>query len=242
MMSSKPEISVVLPVYNQADHIEKIVRGYLAVFESLRHPTEFILVVNGNRDGSLEHCRRLEKDAPGVIAIHNEKPGWGLAVRTGLNAAKGQILCYTNSARTSPHILAMHIMLATANPGWVIKANRKLRHPFVRKFGSVLYNLQCRYLFDLPAWDVNGTPKVFSREQFAKLGLEEDGDLVDVEFIVKCRDNGFRILEAPIVSPIRHGNASTTNYGSAVKMYWGAFRLWRRLNHGPDGRSARDGE
>lgn len=228
-MSDRPEISVILPIYNQADHVESVVRGYVAAFESLRHTAEFILVVNGNRDGSLDCCRGLEADNQSVRCIHNQTPGWGLAVRTGLAAAKGDILCYTNSARTTAHILAMHVMVALANPHWVIKANRRLRYPFMRRAGSVLYNVQCRYLFDLPVWDVNGTPKVFDRRMYECLNLKENGDLIDVELIAKCRIQQLPILEVPIVSAERHSNESTTNYFSAFTMYRGAFRLWREL-------------
>ena len=118
-------------------------------------------------------------------------------------------------------------MLALANPGLVIKANRRLRHPFVRRMGSVFYNVQCRNLFDLPVWDVNGTPKVFSRDVLDHLDLKENGDLIDLEFIVRCKELGIQILEVPIVSTVRHGGESTTNWVSAIKMYWGAFRMWR---------------
>jgi glycosyltransferase involved in cell wall biosynthesis len=231
-MTDRTEISIVLPVYNQADHIEEVVNGYLGAFASFKHASEFILVVNGNRDGSLDCCRRLDRIHPTVRCVHNDRPGWGRAVRTGLEAACGDILCYTNSARTSPHILALHVMVALANSGWVIKANRRLRHPFVRRAGSVLYNAQCRYLFDLAVWDVNGTPKVFDREAFERLQLKEDGDLVDVELLVRSQMLGLPILEVPIVAPERHGSESTTNYASAFTMYTGAFRLWRKLRQG----------
>lgn len=224
-MSDTPRVSVVLPVYNQADHIEQIVGNYIAALDALKYPVEILLVVNGDRDGSLECCGKLERELDSVRVLHNEAPGWGLAVRTGLAAAKGDILCYTNSARTEPHVLALHIILAAANPGMVIKANRRLRYPFMRRLGSVLYNVQCRTLFDLPVWDLNGTPKVFDRDLFPALDLREDGDLIDLEFILRCKQLNRQILEVPIVSAMRHGGESTTKIGSGLKMYWGAFRM-----------------
>ena len=109
----------------------------------------------------------------------------------------------------------------------------------VRRIGSVLYNVECRTLFDLPVWDVNGTPKVFSRDVAGQLNLQEDGDLIDLEFIVRCTQLGVQILEVPIVSAVRHGGESTTNYYSAVRMYWGAFKMqraakqWNRMGEAP---------
>jgi glycosyltransferase involved in cell wall biosynthesis len=240
-MSMQPDISIVLPVYNQADHIRGIVEGYLAALDNLKHSAEIVLVVNASRDGSLECCQALCQCYGSLKVLHDDQPGWGRAVRTGLAAAAGRILCYTNSARTSSYVLALHIMLALANPGHVIKANRRLRHPLLRRMGSVLYNAECRTLFDLPVWDVNGTPKVFDRDALDRLQLTENGDLVDLEFIVKCQELGLQILEVPVVSAVRHGGESTTNVGSAWKMYYGAFSMWlsRRGNQGPPGGNAR---
>jgi len=235
-MNDSPHISVILPVYQQADHIEQIVNGYVTALESLKYSVEIILVVNASLDGSLECCRRLEQNDARVRVLHNEQPGWGRAVRSGLSASRGRILAYTNSARTSPYILALHLMLAATNSELVIKANRRLRLPLVRRIGSVLYNVECRTLFDLPVWDVNGTPKVFNREIFEKLDLRENGDLIDLEFILRCKELGLQLLEIPIVSEVRHGGESTTNLFSAFKMYWGAFLMRYRLNNdkGPD--------
>jgi len=220
----------VLPVYRQADHIEEIVKEYLAALDHFKHSVEILLVVNSKGDGSLECCKRIEENNDFVRVFYNEQPGWGLAVRTGLSAARGETLCYTNSARTSAHVLAVHIMLAVTNPDQMIKANRRLRHPLVRRIGSVLYNVECRNLYDLPVWDINGTPKAFSREICDRLNLQEDGDLIDLEFILRCKQLDIQIIEVPIVSEIRHGGESTTNFISAYKMYWGAYKMRRILN------------
>lgn len=240
-METPPKVSIVLPVYNQADHIEHITQSYFRALDNLKHSAEIILVVNASRDGSLECCRQLEREHDGAVTVlNNDQPGWGRAVRTGIAEARGDIVCYTNSARTDSYTLALHIMVATTNPALVIKANRRLRHPFARRIGSVLYNVQCRTLFDLPVWDVNGTPKVFSREVGKQLNLQEDGDLIDLEFIVRCKQLGYQILEVPIVSAVRHGGESTTNYYSAVRMYWGAFQMqraakeWNTTRRGPE--------
>ncbi len=224
-MSGSPKVSIVLPVYNQGDHIEHIAQSYFRALDNLKHSAEILLVVNASRDGSLERCRKLESEYDSVRVFHNELPGWGRAVRTGLAEARGEVICYTNSARTDAYTLALHVMVAVTNPTLVIKANRRLRHPFMRRLGSVLYNVECRTLFDLPVWDVNGTPKIFSRDVCKQLDLQEDGDLIDLEFILRCKQLGLQILEVPIVSSVRHGGESTTNYYSAVKMYWGAFRM-----------------
>lgn len=220
-------ISIILPVYNQADHIELIVDEYEAVLGRIPNPHELILVVNGSRDQSLDVCRALDAKYPAVRTLHSDKGGWGLAVRLGLAAAQGEIVCYTNSARTSAQELALFLVYATVNEDVVIKANRKIRDNWQRRLGSLLYNLEVRALFDVPYWDINGTPKVFPRKFDRLLRLTCDDDLIDAEFNAVCREAGYQVLEIPVFSTRRHGGKSTTRYGSALRMYVGAYRLWQ---------------
>jgi glycosyltransferase involved in cell wall biosynthesis len=220
-------ISVVLPVYNQADHVGLVVAEYEEALERLPAPHELVLVVNGSTDRSLDVCRELEHARDTVRVVASELGGWGRAVRLGLQAARGDLLCYTNLARTSPEDLTLLLLYATVQPDVVVKANRKIRDSATRRIASLLYNLECRALFDLSYWDVNGTPKVFPRSLDKLMQLSRDDDLIDVEFNVICRREGYRMLEVPIFSNRRHGGSSTTGYFSAAKLYWGAVTLWR---------------
>ena len=222
-------ISVILPVYNQADHVGGVVNEFERSLTRLPVPHELLLVVNGSRDGSLETCRQLEAQLPTVRVLHSERGGWGLAVRMGIDSARGDLLCYSNLARTSAEDLTLLLLYATVHPGVVIKANRKIRDSVYRRLGSLLYNLECRALFDLSYWDINGTPKVFPRSLDALLHLSRDDDLVDAEFNIACRRENYTVLEVPIFSNERHGGDTTTNHWTALKLYWGAVRLWRSL-------------
>ena len=57
--------SVVLPVYNQADHIESVLLEYIAALQRLDFSTELLPVINGpRRDRSVEICRSLEAATP----------------------------------------------------------------------------------------------------------------------------------------------------------------------------------
>jgi glycosyltransferase involved in cell wall biosynthesis len=222
-------ISVVLPVHNQADHVSPVVRSYDEALTRLPPPHEILLVVNGTADGSLEVCRELEKQNEAVRVLESEKAGWGRAVLLGLESARGDLLCYTNLARTRAEDLTLLLLYAVVHPNVVVKANRKIRDSLYRRLGSLLYNLECRQLFDLPYWDINGTPKVFPRTLDRLLKLTREDDLIDVEFNLICRREGYPVLEVPILSNLRHGGKSTTSHLSALKLYWGAFRMWREL-------------
>lgn len=145
-MQSRELTSIVLPVYNQADHIGDVVKQYEAILPHIFHET--ILVVNGGEDESLDVCRALEAQYGTVRTAYCQQKGWGRALKLGLRVAKGDVLCYTNAARTQPSDLKRFIHAALDNPAMVVKAKRHRRRPLKRKLGTLLYNLECstRYL------------------------------------------------------------------------------------------------
>jgi glycosyltransferase involved in cell wall biosynthesis len=229
-----PLVSVVLPVYNQADHIADVVREHEAILSRLPTPHETLLVVNGSWDGSLEVCQALVGSYPAVRVIDSVKGGWGLAVKLGLSEARGDVLCFTNSARTGPQDLLLLLHYALTDPSVVVTANRKMRKGWLRRVGTLLYTLECRLLFDLPNLDINGTPKVFPRHFDKLLALTHDDYLIDLEFMATCRREGYPIFEVPIFrSNRRYGGTSTTTIRVALKLYWDAYRFRREIGRSP---------
>ncbi len=223
-----PDISIILPVYNQAEHIGEVCREYEAKLQTLPYTYELLLIVNGCVDNSLEICEALAAESPTVRCIESKQGRWGLAVRLGIADARGATICYTNSARTPAQVLQLHVIYALANPGVVVKANRRIRESLQRRLGSLLYNLECRMLFDLAYWDINGTPKVFPAEYEPLRSLQRDDDLIDLEFNIICREQNYPMLEIPVFSTRRHGGKSTTSIRSALRMYVGALKMWRQ--------------
>jgi glycosyltransferase involved in cell wall biosynthesis len=222
-------VSVVLPVHNQADHVGEVVREYETALERIPAAHELILVVNGCSDSSADVCRELESSLGSVRVVESARGGWGRAVLLGLEASKGDVLAYTNLARTRAEELTLLLLYGLVHPDVVVKANRKIRDSLYRRMGSLLYNLECRALFDLSYWDINGTPKVFPRSLGKLLELTRTDDLIDLEFHVVCRREGYRVLEVPIFSNIRRGGKSTTSHRSALALYWGAVSMWQHL-------------
>lgn len=224
-MTIQPQISIILPVYNQEEHIGSVVDEYEQALATLERTHELILVVNACRDRSAQICRELAQKYPAVRVLESERGGWGLAVRLGLTAARGDFICYTNSARTTAQDLILMVLYAVAFPKVVVKANRKIRESFLRRLGSLFYNLECRLLFDLSYWDINGTPKVFPRAFGKLLQLAREDDLIDLEFNWTCKREHYPIIEVPIFSTRRHGGKSTTRLRSAMHMYAGALKM-----------------
>lgn len=220
-------VSIVLPIHNQADHLADMVRQHVAALLAARLAHEVLLVPNACRDQSPAMCQALAEEIESVRVVESDRGGWGRAVRTGLAAAEGELVCYTNSARTTSEDLVLLISLAQAHPDLVVKANRRIREHWTRRLGSLLYNLECRLLFDLATWDINGTPKVFPRHHRPLIELQRDDDLIDAEFCARCRQHDYRVVEVPIFTTRRWGGRSTTGLRSAMHMYRGAIELWR---------------
>jgi glycosyltransferase involved in cell wall biosynthesis len=229
MRPSERSLSVVLPVHQQADHIVDVVSSLYEAVADLASAVQFVVVVNASTDASAELCRGLAARFEGLVVLERAAPGWGAAVRDGLAHANGDVIVFTNSARTTGADLRTAVALAMLNPDHAVKAVRRTRDRLFRRLGSVLYNFEAKALFGLASWDVNGTPKVFPREFAGLLALAEGGDLLDLEWLVTCDRQSYPLIEFPVTSVRRHGGKSTTRVKSAFRMYWGALRLRRRL-------------
>lgn len=227
-MTTEALISLVLPCRNQADHIGRVLAGYLAALDKLQCPFELVVVPNASTDGTYEAVARLGSADPRVRVVENPLGGWGRSVRTGLAAAGGAILAYTNTARTDPATVPAFVKRFLESGAGIVKARREARHAPLREFGSMLYNLEAKLCFRVSSRDVNGTPKVFGRKVYESASLRADGDLLDLELMRHVAAQGLSVVEIPVCGFSRHGGKSSTTYKSALKMYTGALGMWLR--------------
>ena len=87
-MNIKPEISVLIPAYNEAEIIADVVSGVRATMERLNRPYE-ILVID---DGSTDETALQAQNAGARVISHPYNIGNGAAVKTGIRQAKGDVL------------------------------------------------------------------------------------------------------------------------------------------------------
>ena len=76
--------SIILPVYNQADHIREIAIDHIRALEKVNFEYELLLVVNNSRDESFIVCQSLAAENKMIRTLNIEAGGWGLAVKAGL--------------------------------------------------------------------------------------------------------------------------------------------------------------
>jgi len=87
-LNIKPEISLLIPAYNEAEIIADVVSGLRVAMEKLNRPYE-ILVID---DGSSDETALRAQDAGARVISHPYNIGNGAAVKTGIRQAKGDIL------------------------------------------------------------------------------------------------------------------------------------------------------
>ncbi len=225
----KPKISVILPIYNQSSQLEYLFEQYTSKLDTLNVSWELLFVVNGSKDDSHEKALAFSKQNLKVKTFNLEKGGWGRAVKFGISKAEGELVCYTNSARTAIEDLILVLKCSLVNDDIVIKTTRVIRESFVRKVGSMVYNYENRVLLGTPLWDVNGTPKVIPSKYLDGLNIFSEGDLIDAEIMAKLFRKNVQLIEILITSTKRISGKSTTKFSSALKMYKGLFKLKKQL-------------
>jgi glycosyltransferase involved in cell wall biosynthesis len=95
-----PEVSVVLPCFNERDHIELEVKRIRAALETAGLSYELVCVDDGSTDGTREVLAGLD----GIRAIllpHNQ--GSGTARRIGTQQARGRVVVWTDADMTYPN-------------------------------------------------------------------------------------------------------------------------------------------
>ena len=88
-MTATPQLSVVVPVFNEQDNVGPLLREILA---ALRGKVDFetIFVDDNSRDGTLAALQALKAEAPELRVLHHERQsGQSTAIRTGVKVARG---------------------------------------------------------------------------------------------------------------------------------------------------------
>ena len=87
---STPELSVVVPVFNEQDNVAPLVGEIVAALRG-RIPFEIVYVDDHSRDGTLAALQQLKQDVPELRVLrHVSQSGQSTAVRTGVKAARGR--------------------------------------------------------------------------------------------------------------------------------------------------------
>jgi glycosyltransferase involved in cell wall biosynthesis len=139
------DVSIILPVYNEAEHLVQEVDRVRASMDASEYSYEIIVVDDGSSDNSAEVARRI----PGIRFIHFlENRGSGSARKAGTKAARGRVTVWTDVDMTYPNDTIPQLVKELDGYDQVVGARtteegtvKALRVPakwFIRKLASFL--------------------------------------------------------------------------------------------------------
>jgi dolichol-phosphate mannosyltransferase len=89
--TAQPDLSVVIPVYNEEDNLPRLYERLIAALDPIGLTYEMVFVDDGSRDGSLAHLRALAASDPRVVAVELARNfGHQVAISAGLDHSRGQ--------------------------------------------------------------------------------------------------------------------------------------------------------
>ena len=93
MTSLRPEVSVVIPVYNEVENVPDLHRELTRALETMGRPYEIIVVDDGSRDGTLERLLEIEAADPRLRVLRLRRNfGQTAAFSAGFDHARGDVV------------------------------------------------------------------------------------------------------------------------------------------------------
>jgi glycosyltransferase involved in cell wall biosynthesis len=216
-----PLLSVVMPVYNERNTVEEIIRRVLAVPVRI----ELIVVDDGSKDGSAEILDRLEKEL-GFTLLRQANAGKGAALRNGFRVVTGDLVVIQDAdLEYSPEEYPDLIELICKGHADVVYGSRFLgRHRvflFTHYLGNRIVTLATNILYNTMLTDMETCYKAMRVEVLRSFTLESNGFGIEPEITAKIFKRGYRVYEIPITYAGR-------NYDEGKKITWtaGFGALW----------------
>jgi dolichyl-phosphate beta-glucosyltransferase len=230
-----PELSLVLPAYNEAWRLPP----YLAAIRAYASRTwgpggyEVIVVDDGSTDGLIEQLGLWQKTWPELRLLRQDvNQGKGAAVRRGMLAARGRRWLLADADGATP--IEEETRLRQALDGGAdlaIGCRLGVQRQVQRRLTGLAFSaLACR-LFGLRVRDTQCGFKMFTAEAGRRLFLlvEEAGYLFDLELLWWAERLGCHLAEVPIRWHEMAGS-KVRLLRDGGRMLLGLMRLWRKLS------------
>lgn len=223
-------LGVVIPCYNEAATIEKVVRRVRAVGLA----TEIIIVDDGSTDGTREALERIEAEGSEEVRIilHEHNQGKGAALRTGFAAASTDILLIQDAdleydPREYPTLLRpIHEGIAMVVYGSRFLGGPRKAMNFWNMVANKTLTLVTNILYNAILSDMETCYKVFRREVVQDMTIRARGFEFEPEFTAKVLKQGIRIYEVPISY-----NGREWDEGKKIRWTDAPLALWTLIKY-----------
>ena len=217
-----PLLSVVMPVFNERETIDEIIRRVLAV--PVRK--ELIVVDDCSTDGTRDMLKELQQRHGFRLCLQDRNRGKGAALRRGFAEVTGDLVLVQDAdLEYSPEEYPDLIGLICEGRADVVYGSRFLgRHRvflFTHYLGNRFLTLLTNVLYNTMLTDMETCYKVMRTEVLRSFALRSDGFGIEPELTAKIFKRGFRVYEVPITYDGR-------GYDEGKKITWrdGIVALW----------------
>src|SRR5208283_1208620 len=223
-MTSKVDlVSVVIPTLNEAGNI---LEALITIEKELDYPKEIIVVDGNSTDGTLE----IVKDMDFCRLIIEPRRGYGLALRTGMKNAKGNIIVMVDGDGTYEvrHINRMLAKMVEKDADMVL-ATRMYDPNKAMGFMNFLGNKVITWCFDFFysqfLSDTQSGFRAISHQAIDNVELNEGDMAYATEMLIKFAKEGFTMIEVPTTYKARkYGKPKLRRFKSGIEIFSIIFR------------------
>jgi len=163
-VEAPPQVTVVLPCYNERDHVEQEVKRIRAALEAAGMTYELLCIDDGSTDGT----REVLQSIPGIRTIlFPRNQGSGTARRIGTQEAKGDVVVWTDADMTYPNELIPDLVRELDDDYDQVVGARRTEagtYKFFRVPAKWAIRRLASYLTNTPIPDLNSGLRAFKRQ------------------------------------------------------------------------------
>jgi len=229
-------LSLVIPAYNEQERLNRSLGRVVGYLRRRGKPFEIVVVDDGSTDGTAALVEKhASLDGRVRLVCHPENLGKGRAVRTGVYAARGDYVIFSDADLSTPIETADEFMVHLTNGSDVVVGNRRMgesrlerRQPPIREFLGRVFTRLTRFLLRSPVSDQTCGFKGFKRraaiETFSRQRVFDWSFDAEILHIAALR--GLRVTQVPVTW--RDEPGSKVNVLSAcVLSLIGLIKVWR---------------
>ena len=200
------DLSIVIPVFNERDNLEPLLREIAASLSGLEVSYEVLMIDDGSTDGSDEALRRLRDVYPALRVVRFARnAGQTAAMDAGFRRARGDVIVTLDADLQNDPVDIPRLLRELAGWDAIVGVRQVRRDSFVRRVSSRVANYVRNRLSDETISDTGCSLKAYRREALSRLVLY-DGMHRFLPTLLKME--GFRVRELPVGHrPRAHGRS-----------------------------------